>query len=61
MGLSEIYHGAARGLGGVKGFLGRAYNGASKFAQGLDKYAGMARGVIGEVAPMLGSMSGPLG
>ena len=61
MGLSEIYHGISRGLSGAKGFVGRAWHGGMKFAQGLDQYAGVARGVLGAVAPAVGTLSGPVG
>ena len=60
MGLSRIYNGVSRGLSGAKSFVGRAFHGV-KFAQGLDQYAGVARGVIGAVASMVGGMSGPVG
>ncbi len=41
--------------------LGRAYHGGVKFAQGLDQYAGVTRNAIGAVAPIAGSMGGPMG
>ena len=50
-----------RGFNTAKGFLGNAYTATGKFLSGLDKYAGVARGVIGEVAPIAGAMTGPLG
>ena len=59
MGLGGLYDNISQGLSNAKGFLGRAYHGGVKFAQGLDRYAGLARGVIGAVAPMVGSMGGP--
>ena len=61
MGLGGLYDNVSRGLSNAKQFLGRAYHGGVKFAQGLDQYAGVARNVIGAVAPMVGSMSGPMG
>ena len=61
MGLGGLYDNVSRGLSSAKNFLGRAYHGGVKFAQGLDQYAGVARNVIGAVAPMVGSMGGPLG
>ena len=61
MGLGGLYDNVSRGLSNAKGFLGRAYHGGVKFAQGLDRYAGLARNVIGAVAPVVGSMSGPMG
>ena len=61
MGLGGLYDNVSRGLSNAKQFLGRAYHGGVKFAQNLDQYAGVARNVIGAVAPMVGSMSGPMG
>ena len=61
MGLAEIRNSVTRGLSGAKSFLGRAWHGGVKLAHGLDQYAGIARGVIGAVAPMVGSMTGPIG
>ena len=45
MGLTNIYRNLARGYSGAKSFLGRAYQGGVKFAQNIDQYAGVARGV----------------
>ena len=45
----------------AKHFLGNAYRGVSKFAGNLDKYAGIARNVVGAVAPVAGALSGPVG
>ncbi len=61
MGLSEIYDGMSRAASGAKEFLGNALQTGMKFAQGIDNYAGMARGVIGAVAPIAGSLTGPVG
>ena len=61
MGLSGLYDNVTRGLSNAKGFLGRAYHGGVKFAKTIDQYAGVARNVIGAVAPMVGSMGGPMG
>ena len=61
MGLKSIYHQVHRGFQTAKGFLGNAYAASGKFLSGLDKYAGVARGVIGEVAPMAGALTGPVG
>ena len=61
MGLSEIRNSVTRGLSGAKNFLGRAWHGGVEFAKHIDEYAGMARGVIGAVAPVVGSMTGPVG
>ena len=61
MGLGGLYDNVSWGLSSAKNFLGRAYHGGVKFAQGLDQYAGVARNVIGAVAPMVGSMGGPMG
>ena len=41
--------------------LGQAYTGGKKFLSHLDNYAGIARGVIGAVAPVVGQLSGPVG
>ena len=61
MGLGGLYDNVSRGLSSAKNFLGRAYHGGVKFAQGLDQYVGVAPNVIGAVAPMVGSMGGPMG
>ena len=61
MGLSNIYHNLAGGYSGVQSFLGRAYQGGIKFAHNVDQYAGVARKVLGAVAPIAGAMSGPVG
>ena len=61
MGLQRIYQQVHRGMKTAKGFLGTAYTASGKFLSGLDKYANVARGVIGEVAPIAGSMTGPIG
>ena len=61
MGLQRIYQQVHRGMKTAKGFLGNAYTASGKFLSGLDKYAGVARGVISEVAPIAGSMTGPIG
>ena len=50
-----------RGVTNAKGFLGNAYRGVTKFAGKLDHYAGVARNVIGAVAPVAGALSGPVG
>ena len=44
-----------------KRFLGHAYHEGKKFLGHVDKYAGIARSVIGAAAPVVGSMSGPIG
>ena len=39
-----------------------AYTATGKFLSGLDKYAGVARNVTGEVAPLAGTLgAGPIG
>ena len=50
-----------QGVSNAKHFLGNAYRGVSKFAGNLDKYAGIARNVVGAVAPVAGALSGPVG
>ena len=44
-----------------KKFFGHAYHEGKKFLSHLDNYAGVARGVIGAVAPVVGQLSGPVG
>ena len=44
-----------------KRFLDQAYSDGKKFLSHLDNYAGIARGVIGAVAPVVGQLSGPVG
>ena len=61
MGLRRIYNQVSRGMQTTKNFLGNAYATGSRFLGGLDSYAGVARNVIGAVAPMVGSLSGPVG
>ena len=61
MGLQRIYHQVNRGFQNAKGFLGNAYKVAGGFLQGVDRYTGLARNVVGVVAPMVGSMTGPMG
>ena len=40
---------------------GHAYHEGKKFLSRVDQYAGIAKGVIGTVAPIVGSLSGPVG
>ena len=61
MGLSRITQKVQQGFMHGKKFLGHAYNEGKKFLTHLDNYAGIAKGVIGAVAPVVGSMSGPIG
>jgi hypothetical protein len=61
MGLQRIYRQVHSGLQSTKGFLGNAYAKGSRFLSNVEQYAGVARNVIGAVAPMVGSMSGPVG
>ena len=61
MGLRRIYQQVNRGFQSTKNFLGNAYSASSRFLSGLDKYAGVVRNVIGEVAPVAGALTGPLG
>ena len=44
-----------------KRFLGHAYSEGKRFLVHIDQYAGIAKNVIGAVAPVVGSMSGPIG
>ena len=61
MGLSRLTHGIQQGFMHGKRFLGQAYTDGKKFLSHLDNYAGIARGVIGAVAPVVGQLSGPVG
>ena len=61
MGLSRLTANIQQGLMSGKRFLGQAYTGGKKFLSHLDNYAGIARGVIGAVAPIAGQLSGPVG
>ena len=40
---------------------GHAYSEGKRFLGHIDQYAGIAKNVIGAVAPVVGSMSGPIG
>ena len=42
----------------TRGFLRSTYHEGKKFLSHVDQYAGIAKGVIGAVAPIVGSMSG---
>ena len=42
-------------------FLGHAYMEGKKFLSHIDNYAGIAKNIIGAVAPVVGQMSGPIG
>ena len=61
MGLQRIYHQVSRGFQTTKNFLGKAYKAGGNFMQGMDRYAGVARTIIGAVAPVAGAMTGPIG
>ena len=61
MGLSRLTHGIQQGFMHGKRFLGQAYGEGKKFLRHLDNYAGVARNVIGAVAPVVGQLSGPVG
>ena len=61
MGLSRLTHGIRHGFMSGKKFLGQAYTDGKKFLSHLDNYAGIAKGVIGAVAPVVGQLSGPVG
>ena len=49
------------GVSYAKKFLGNAYRGVAKFAGNMDKYAGIAKNVVGAVAPIAGALTGPVG
>ena len=57
MGLSRLTHGIQQGFMHGKRFLGQAYTDGKKFLSHLDNYAGIARGVIGAVAPVASSVA----
>ena len=59
MGLSRLTHGIQQGFMHGKKF--QAYTEGKKFLSHLDNYAGIAKGVIGTVAPVVGQLSGPIG
>ena len=61
MGLNTFSSRLNRGISNAKNFLGNAYRGVSKFAGHLDRYAGVIRDTVGAVAPIAGSLTGPLG
>ena len=61
MGLSRITHSIQQGFMSGKKFLGHAYTEGKKYLSHLDNYAGIAKNVIGAVAPVVGQMSGPIG
>ena len=61
MGLARLTHGIQQGSMHGKKFLGQAYTEGKKFFSHLDNYAGIARGLIGAVAPVVGQLSGPVG
>ena len=61
MGLSRLTHGIQQGFMHGKRFLGQAYTDGKKFLSHLDNYAGIARNVIGAVAPAVGQLTGPVG
>ena len=61
MGINTFSSRLNRGVSNAKNFLGSAYRGVSKFAGTLDRYAGIARDVVGAVAPVAGALTGPVG
>ena len=61
MGLSRLTRGIQQGFMHGKKFFGHAYHEGKRFLSHLDNYAGVARGVIGAVAPVVGQLSGPVG
>ena len=61
MGINSFSSRLNRGVSNAKNFLGHAYRGVSKFAGTLDRYAGIARNVVGAVAPVAGALTGPVG
>ena len=61
MRLSRLTHNIQQGIMSGKRMLGQAYTGGRRFLSHLDNYAGIARNVIGAVAPVVGQLSGPVG
>ena len=61
MGLSRLTHSIQQGFQTGKRFLGHAYHEGKKFLSRIDNYAGIAKNVIGAVAPVVGSLGGPVG
>ena len=61
MGLSCLTHNIQQGFQTGKRFLGHAYHEGKKFLSHIDNYAGIAKNVIGAVAPEVGSLGGPVG
>ena len=61
MGLSRLTHNIQQGFQTGKRFLGHAYHEGKKFLSHIDNYAGIAKNVIGAVAPVVGSLGGPVG
>ena len=61
MGLDRIQEELERGWANAKSFAGRTYRGVSKFATGIDKYADIMRQLTIGIAPIAGSLSGPVG
>ena len=62
MGIDSLSRSLGRHFSSAKGFLGNAYKGVSKFANTLDHYARIAKGVVGAVAPVAGALTGgPVG
>ena len=61
MGLSRLTHNIQHGIMSGKRMLSQAYTGGKRFLSHLDNYAGIARNVIGAVAPVVGQLSGPVG
>ena len=50
-----------KGLCDAKSFMGNAYHQGSKFLGSVDRYATIARRIIGAVAPAAGALTGPTG
>ena len=61
MGLSRLTNNIQQGFMSGKRMLSQAYTGGKRFLSHLDNYAGIARNVIGAVAPVVGQLSGPVG
>ena len=62
MGIDSLSSRIGKGLSNAKNFLGNAWRGVSKIAGTMDHYAGLARNVVGAVAPVAGALTaGPVG
>ena len=59
--IKQLTQRIGKGICDAKSFMGNAYHQGSKFLGTVDRYAGIARKVIGAVAPVAGALTGPTG